>query len=214
MDNTKENKKIIFNILKIIIIIILIPIIFFNSVIIIDSIIHKDEIPSFFGLKPFIVMSGSMASELYVGDVAIVKEVDPNGLNVGDIIAFQEKKDFIVTHRIADIVYNENGEKEFITKGDNNNDIDINVVKISTIEGKYINKIPKIGKILLFIQTPIGTVISVSIPIAILLILHAIENRKNSKYIKNEAQENEELKAQIEELKKKNEDLTKEKDNN
>ncbi len=211
MDNTNEKKnlKIIWNILKVIIILILLPIIFFNSVIIIDSIMHKDKIPSFFGWKPFIVMSGSMQAELYAGDVAIIKEVDTNSLKVGDIIAYQESKDFVVTHRVIDDVIDEDGNRKFVTKGDNNNEADFKQVSMEQVEGKYVGKISKIGYVLLFIQTPIGTVISVSIPIAILLILHAIENKKNSKYIQNEENKNESLKQEIERLKQENEQLTK-----
>lgn len=213
MGDTKENKKskIIFTILKVIIVIILIPIIFFNSVIIVDSILHKDEIPSFFGWKPFIVMSGSMQAELYAGDVAIIKEVDTNDLKIGDIIAYQESKDFVVTHRVIEEVIDEEGQRKFVTKGDNNNEVDLKQVSMSQVEGKYIGKISKIGYVLLFIQTPIGTVISVSIPIGILLILHAIENKKNSKYIKEEEEQKESLKQEIERLKKENEQLSKEK---
>lgn len=207
-----KNKKVIaLNIIKIILIIILLPIIFFNVVIITDSLLHPNEVPSFFGWKPFIVMSGSMQSELYANDVALVKEVDTSTLKVGDIIAFQESKDFVVTHRIVEITINEEGQKEFITKGDSNNEVDIGTVQLSQIEGKYMNKIPGLGKFLLFIQTPMGTVIAVLIPIILLIILHANENRKNKKTLKNEAVENENLKQEIERLKKQNEELAKEK---
>ena len=164
---TKETseKNIASEIVKIIVIIILIPVIFFNSVIIIDSITHPNEIPSFFGWKPFIVMSGSMEAQFYAGDLAIVKEVDPQTLNVGDIIAFQESKDFVITHRIIGIEYTEDGAKQFVTKGDNNNTEDEKRVELSKVEGKYVNKISKLGKAILFIQEPVGTVIAVSIPI-------------------------------------------------
>lgn len=213
MEDTKEKKKskIVFTVLKAIIVIILLPIIFFNGVIIVDSILHKDEIPSFFGWKPFIVMSGSMQAELFAGDVAIIKEVDTNSLDVGDIIAYQESKDFVVTHRVIEEVIDEDGQRKFVTKGDNNNEVDLKQVAMDQVEGKYVGKISKIGHLLLFIQTPIGTVISVSIPIGILLILHAIENKKNSKYMKQEADQNESLKQEIERLKQENEKLAKEK---
>lgn len=214
MEETKEKSKskIAIKVIKIIIVIILIPIIFVNAVIIIDSIVHKDEVPSFFGWKPFIVMSGSMEAKLYAGDLAIVKDVDKNTIKVGDIIAFQESKDFVVTHRIVGEEYTDEGEKLFITKGDNNNTEDTNRVSLSQIEGKYVTKIAKIGKLLLFIQEPIGTVIAVSIPIAILLVLHYVENKQNNKTLKNESTENESLKQEIERLKQENEKLAKKED--
>ena len=63
-------------ILSIICIIILLPVLFVNAVILINSWVHPNEIPSFFGWKPFIVLSGSMESEIYSGDIVVVKEVD------------------------------------------------------------------------------------------------------------------------------------------
>ena len=71
---------------SIIILIILIPILFVNGVILVNSFIHPDEIPSFFGWKPFIVLSGSMETEIDAGDVAVVKETDTASLKKGDII--------------------------------------------------------------------------------------------------------------------------------
>lgn len=211
MKKIKQNRilKIITCILKVIIMILLTIIIFFNSVIIVDGLIHKGEVPSFFGWKPFIVSSGSMESKLYMGDIAIVKEVDVRELEVGDIIAFQESPNFIVTHRIIEKITDEDGQIKFITKGDNNNATDLEQVLVSQLEGKYITKISKLGNLLLYMQTPIGTIISISIPIIILLILYVIENRNNSKYMKKQQDQNEVLKQEIEKLKQENEQLKK-----
>ena len=73
-------------VVSIIILIILIPILFVNGVILVNSFIHPDEIPSFFGWKPFIVLSGSMETEIDAGDVAVVRETDTASLKKGDII--------------------------------------------------------------------------------------------------------------------------------
>ena len=67
-------------VVSIIILIILIPILFVNGVILVNSFIHPDEIPSFFGWKPFIVLSGSMETEIDAGDVAVVRETDTASL--------------------------------------------------------------------------------------------------------------------------------------
>ena len=81
---------------------------------------NPDEIPTILGYKPFIVLSGSMETELYKGDLAIVKNVDVNDLKVNDIIAFKDTDNYIVTHRIVEII-KDNGVTKFVTKGDNNN---------------------------------------------------------------------------------------------
>lgn len=81
---------------------------------------NKNKIPSIFGYKPFIVLSGSMESQLNKGDLAIVKEVDIKSLKENDIIAFRDTENHVVTHRIVNVI-RDNGKVEFITKGDNNN---------------------------------------------------------------------------------------------
>ena len=81
---------------------------------------NKNKIPSIFGYKPFIVLSGSMESQLNKGDLAIVKEVDIKFLKENDIIAFRDTENHVVTHCIVNVI-RDNGKVEFITKGDNNN---------------------------------------------------------------------------------------------
>ena len=66
-----------------------------NIFIIIQARTNPEEVPNIFGYKPFIVLSGSMESEINVGDLAIVKNIDINSLKIGDIIAFKDEEDFL-----------------------------------------------------------------------------------------------------------------------
>ena len=116
--------------------------------------VSPNKIPSIFGYKPFIVLSGSMETELYKGDLAIVKTVDKNTLIKQDTIAFRDNKNYVVTHRIVDIIQKK-GKKEFITKGDNNNGNDSGTVSLDNIEGKYIFKISGLGNVLLELKKPL-----------------------------------------------------------
>lgn len=166
-------------ILSSIVLAILTPIIIVSLVILIDSWVHPNEIPSFFGWKPFIVLSGSMETEIYAGDVAVVKKVDTKDIKENDIIAFKDGN-IVITHRVIEII-NDNGTIKYKTKGDNNNVNDDGYVKEEQIEGLYQFKISKLGDFAVFVQTPIGIVICLSIPLAILLIIQAIESRGNKK---------------------------------
>ena len=74
---------------SVIILILLLPILIVNSVILINSYTKPNEIPSFMGWKPFIVLTRSMEEELHPADVVVVKEVDTSTLKVNDIIAFR-----------------------------------------------------------------------------------------------------------------------------
>ena len=129
--------------------------------------IKPDEIPSIFGYKPFIVLSGSMETEIYKGDLVIVKKIDAKNLKINDIIAFSDENDYVVTHRIIDIKTNENKEIEFVTKGDNNSDEDSGTVKLKDVEGIYVNKISGFGNVILLMQKPITLAITLVIIILI-----------------------------------------------
>jgi len=191
-------------IISVILLILLLPILFVSFVILINSYTHPDEIPSFFGWKPFIVLSGSMETEIFAGDIAVVKEVELDTLKENDIIAFREEN-IVITHRIVNIIETEN-ELKFITKGDNNADNDNDYVLGENIEGKYQFKISRLGNFAMFLQTPIGLVICLSIPILGLFISKIIENKKEEKEKNNKEQE---LKEEIERLKRENDELSK-----
>ncbi len=195
--------------ISIIIIMILLPILFVNSVIIINSIMNPDKIPSFFGWKPFIVLSGSMESEIFPGDLAIVKDIGTEELKVNDVIAFRSE-DIVVTHRIVEIK-NENGAIKYKTKGDNNNSQDVGDVLPEQVEGLYKFKISKMGNLAMFMQTPTGIISCLSIPLLLLVLLHMKEIKEDRKYINEKVNKQKQMEKEIEELKKKNEELQKEK---
>lgn len=188
--------------ISIIILIIILPILFVNVVILVDSVVHPNEVPGFFGYKPFIVLSGSMKKEINSGDLVLTKEIDPKTLKKGDIISFREGE-IVVTHRIVDIV-EKDGEKGFVTKGDNNEANDLNIVKFENVEGIYLNKISGLGNVAMFIQTPTGIIISLSIPLAILICINLMQANSN----KND-EETERMKQEIEKLKQENAQLKK-----
>ena len=78
--------------------IILVPILIANIYIIFQSKTNKDKVPSVFGYKPFIVLSGSMEGKIHKGDLIITKKVDPTTLKVKDIIAFRDAENTVTTH--------------------------------------------------------------------------------------------------------------------
>ncbi len=169
MENNKKWYKKISNWLIIVACIILVPILLVNIWIMIQAKTNEDEIPSVFGYKPFIVLSGSMETEIHKGDLIITKIVDPEKLKVNDVIAFRDSEGTVTTHRIIDTVDNE-GEIYFITKGDNNNTQDQNLVEFSDVEGMYVFRIPGIGSIMDSLAEP-TTIIIVLLAITIIFII-------------------------------------------
>lgn len=100
-----------------------------------------------FTLKPVSIVSNSMYPIISRGDVVIVERLLPTeirSLEVGQIIQYRLDNKMIV-HRIVDIETKENKSLLFITKGDNNNSIDVEKVTEDKIVGIVKFKIPKIG---------------------------------------------------------------------
>ena len=113
-------------------------------------------VPSIFGLEFFSIQTDSMADTLMPGDLAIGKVVkDKTTLRPKDIITYWtviNGERVLNTHRIEQ-VYDGGGFLFFATKGDNNPTADPLNVHESEVVGKYIGKIPSIGKVLDYLQT-------------------------------------------------------------
>lgn len=79
------------------------------------------------------VYTGSMETAVPVGSLVVIKPVDPNRLEIGDIICFTlpESAPTTVTHRIINIT-----SEGFITKGDANEERDMWAVKKENVVGK------------------------------------------------------------------------------
>ena len=122
------------------------------SCIIIQKIMWKDKTPNIFGVKNYIVLTGSMDPTIEVGDIVFVKETKE--VNEKDIIAFKVDK-AIVTHRVVEKIKKDSGTY-YRTKGDANNSADSELVKASAVEGKYVFRVGKIGKIIMFLKTKFG----------------------------------------------------------
>ena len=106
--------------------------------------------PSFFGRQVFVVTSGSMAPEIETGDVIFTKSITTttqNQLHVGDVVTFRapSNETLLITHRIAEISFDNTGSQVLVTKGDANQSDDLTSVPISNVVGVYEFRIPRIG---------------------------------------------------------------------
>lgn len=162
----------------------------------------KDKVPSVFGYKPFIVLSGSMETDIRVGDLIITKEVDPTTLLVGDVVAFRDPEGTVTTHRIIEMVTCTTGTC-FITKGDNNSSQDQQLVELSDIEGIYVGRIPSVGNMLKSMSEPTTIIIVV---LCITVVFAASFMLSNKKHISQEQLEFMEYKRKKEEEEKSKED--------
>lgn len=163
-------KKILYYVLFLVIVL---PFLIFNLTLIIKSKLYPDKIADFMGYKPFIVMSGSMETTINIGDLVIVKKVNSSSIHTGDIIAFKNGN-IVISHRVKGVI-NDSGTYKFKTKGDNNNVADDFIVNFDAIEGIFVNKIPGLGSILLFLGKPIGLLMVILVIIIVSTALYFVK---------------------------------------
>lgn len=115
-------------------------------------------------LRPFVVLSGSMEPEYHVGSLIYVKPVDHMQLQVGDDITYLLDEDTVVTHRITEILVDENDPNtlRFFTKGIANEVPDATSVHYKNIIGQPQFTIPYLGYVSNYIQNPPGTYIALA----------------------------------------------------
>ncbi|MDO5041369.1 MAG: signal peptidase I [Peptoniphilus sp.] len=124
------------------------------------------------GIDVFAVLSGSMEPAYPVGSLIYVKDVDYRDLKAGDVITFMLSEDIVATHRIIEVVPDENDPEtlRYRTKGDANNTEDGSLVHYKNVIGSPVFTIPKLGYFADYIQKPPGTYMAISVG-AILLFL-------------------------------------------
>jgi len=99
----------------------------------------------FLGYRPAFVPSHSMEPLIDQGDVVLVGPVNPNTVKVGDIVLYEMSNHQRVLHRVVAIQGGENGGRQFVFKGDNNNTEDLMPVTDKQLIGSYIGRLPKVG---------------------------------------------------------------------
>jgi signal peptidase len=139
---------------------------------------------------PFLaVESESMEPTLYRGDLIILQSVDPNTLQVGDIIVFDfGSLDVPVVHRIIHIE-NTSGYLEFTTMGDNNPGPDPEERIAGDIHGKVIGSVRYFGYVTLLLLLP-GGIVTIFLIIMFFVLLSFLCDSFTKKPDSEEVEEN------------------------
>ena len=122
-----------------------------------------------------------MQPTLNIDDVIIVKSCDIRKLNKNDIITFT-KDEKTISHRIVKIIEKEK-DRTFVTKGDNNKVEDDGFVHNDQIYGKVIFNIPKLGKIVKYVQDQNGFTNTAVLVIIIFILICMKDEKKNKRKI-------------------------------
>lgn len=155
------------------------------------------------GVRFYYVATESMYPTIKPHAMMVVKETDPEKLEVGDIISFVSRDPAIYgqvnTHRIYAIT-EEDGELAFVTKGDNNPSPDTLHVYPDEIKGKVIahtSPIKGLTSLLSFAGTKMGFFIVILMPLMLVTgMFFSSFMREFRESLQREADELEALKQQ------------------
>ena len=107
------------------------------------------ETPSMFGYSMLRVSSESMEPELKVGNIILVKEVEPETLKKGDVITYHGEEGPVagklITHQIVSEPYEKDGTFYFTTRGIKLGALDDPEIDDTQVLGKVMCKVPLLG---------------------------------------------------------------------
>ena len=144
-----------------------------------------NAMPMPFGVGASVVLSGSMEPSLSVDDLVFVKAED--SYDVGDVVVYQSGRSLVI-HRILQI----EGDA-VVTKGDANN-IEDAPIALADIKGRMVGVVPGAGRVVHFIQSPVGVILLLALSVFLL-------NRSWSKEKASDEKDLDALKAEIIRLK-------------
>lgn len=125
------------------------------------------------GIKTYAVVSGSMEPAYPTGSLLYVKSIDPKDLKVGDAITFMLDEDTAATHRIIEIIPDDedSGVIRFRTQGDANDTADGTPVHCKNIIGKPVFAIPYLGYFAYFVQNPPGLYLAIGFAVVLVVLV-------------------------------------------
>ena len=150
------------------------------------AILAKDSTEDIFilGYKPYIITSASMSPELSVHSVILIRQTPFDEIQVGDIISYRASNyNLPVCHRVIEIT--ENG---LITKGDNVNVPDQEVVTSDMFRGKLIWHTNFFAGYITFVQEKgifIGLILPALLIFGLIFALYLVPKKVKQKESKN-----------------------------
>lgn len=154
---------------------------------IINLILSFEEDTHILGIYMFNIVSESMEPTLEINDIVVVQRCEPENLQKGDIITFQQEERTI-SHRIIDIT-EERGMTKFKTKGDNNEIADPDPVESTQVYGKVIFSVNKIGKAISYIQNARGFINIAIFAVIVFVLVSLRDKQKNTRKMKRKKYE-------------------------
>lgn len=118
-----------------------------------------------FGYELKMVLSGSMEPTFLTGSIIAIKPGgDMERFQPGDVITFKNNEGMLVTHRVVEVIRDDEKLK-YKTKGDHNMSADSELVTPQQVIGQYTGfTIPNAGYLFSYASTKLGSALLLIIP--------------------------------------------------
>lgn len=163
------------------------------------------EVPSLGNYSFMRTLTGSMEPAIPVHSFIVTEAVDPESLQVGDIITFRSTESKLEgalnTHRITS-VYEEGGQLMFHTKGDANAVEDSEPVSSINVVGKVVFISAALGTVVSLFSNPLIFFPFVVVPLVLLLGFELVNLVKSTKEVAR-AEDEAALRTAVEQVRRK-----------
>jgi signal peptidase len=129
------------------------------------ALIGAATLPTLFGYHTYAINGGSMEPTLKLGSAAVTKPTSPFALEIGDVISRHDDGKHATLHRIVDII-TVDGERQFITQGDQNRTPDAEPVVLTGFGDKVVYSVPYAGYLLNMARSWWGRFLLLGVPAA------------------------------------------------
>lgn len=150
------------------------------------------DIPSVMGYSLFRVMTGSMEPTIPADAIIVTHNVDPDEIQVGDVISYFSKdpalNGAVNTHRVVDI-YEDAGTVFYQTRGDANNADDLYPPTAKEIIGVVVFSSHFLGKLVRLISNPLVFFPLILVPLLILLVMNLVKTYRTAADIARKEEE-------------------------
>ena len=104
-------------------------------------------VPKATGSTPLTVLTSSMEPTLPPGTLVVVRPVDTDLVEPGDVLTYQLESGeaAVVTHRVVEVVSSSDGMRSFVMRGDANGSVDADPVMPVQVKGAVWYSLPLVG---------------------------------------------------------------------
>ncbi len=174
MQRTGKPIKRIVRLTRLALVLILLPILLVNLSIIVQTAVWPERLPSVLGYKALILMPDSPDGSQPVG---IIRTRPLDAIGINDTIAYRKGWTFFIeTVHEMDIA---NGIPTIMTRTGSDNQAALTTVTVDQIEGVLVSRIPRLGSWALFLQSPMGLLLFMILPVFIFLAQDTLFRRKH-----------------------------------